>query len=393
MLERIYIKAGGTGAHWTRPPEWPALPAINPGDGKFYGIFAVYPDLVNDLTVKFTTTNNVAVDWGDGTAPSSVPTGTDTTHTYDYASIVGNVLTDRWGYSYKAVTVAMTFDQTTTVDVSRASANVLTAMVPWLDIVIDNANMIDFAISTQRNPYLLERFRVLQHNLSGVIWFGKSNCHALRVMDVDFSGCTNWSTLLQYTGDMRADESGTPFTGYAGDSTTLSNVFNYSAITAIGDITADATCTSARRMFIGCYDLAVVGTVDVRGVPDLSQMFYECRALRKISLITSAATTNLETMFRFCHNLEEVEFSDCSGVTDTTTMFIYTASLRSLIMPGLTVGLDISGNNMSADALNAFFTAAGNANGVQNFNVSNNPGAATCDTSIATAKGYTVTTA
>ena len=45
---------------------------------------------------------------------------------------------------------------------------------------------------------------------------------------------------------------------------------------------------------------------------------------------------------------------------------------------------------MGATALNAMFTSLGTANGSQTITVTGNPGAATCDTSIATNKGFTV---
>jgi hypothetical protein len=48
---------------------------------------------------------------------------------------------------------------------------------------------------------------------------------------------------------------------------------------------------------------------------------------------------------------------------------------------------------MSASAIDALFTSLGTAVGSQTISVKRNPGSATCTTSIATSKGYTVLTA
>jgi hypothetical protein len=54
-------------------------------------------------------------------------------------------------------------------------------------------------------------------------------------------------------------------------------------------------------------------------------------------------------------------------------------------------GSTFQNNLLSASAINALFSGLGNAAG--SLNVSNNPGSATCNPTIATAKGYTVVTA
>ena len=64
--------------------------------------------------------------------------------------------------------------------------------------------------------------------------------------------------------------------------------------------------------------------------------------------------------------------------------------LEEMILPGLQNGFTIEGSNMGATALDAMFTSLGTANGAQTITITGNPGAATCTTSIATDKGFTV---
>lgn len=58
-------------------------------------------------------------------------------------------------------------------------------------------------------------------------------------------------------------------------------------------------------------------------------------------------------------------------------------------MVGLTGGITVGGNLMSATELNNFFTSLGTAVGAPTIIVTGNPGAATCNTAIA--KGFIVT--
>ncbi|MEB3319787.1 MAG: hypothetical protein VKI63_02465, partial [Cyanobium sp.] len=50
---------------WERPADWLPLPAINAGEQKLVGLFAVYPGPGNVLALR--ASGNYTVDWGDGT--------------------------------------------------------------------------------------------------------------------------------------------------------------------------------------------------------------------------------------------------------------------------------------------------------------------------------------
>ena len=53
-------------------------------------------------------------------------------------------------------------------------------------------------------------------------------------------------------------------------------------------------------------------------------------------------------------------------------------------------GFSIANSQLSATSLNDLFTSLGTASGSQTITVTGNPGAPTCNTSIATSKGFTV---
>jgi hypothetical protein len=69
--------------------------------------------------------------------------------------------------------------------------------------------------------------------------------------------------------------------------------------------------------------------------------------------------------------------------------------LKKLILPGFKRGFDIRNSLLSADELDNLFTSLGTASGTTaqtTILISGNPGSSTCDVTIATNKGFTVTT-
>lgn len=376
--------------HWNRNPKWLDLPTISAGDNRMVGLYAVYSHLVNELTVYFATTGNVTVDWGDGTS-SSVPTTTDTTHTYTYASLPGPILQDVGGYSYKMVIVDISFATTSTVIVTRPSTTETSAPSKWLDIAIDNANMTNFSPSETRKAMYLERLLIYDNALAVNMGSGWNYMTALKITNIDFSVATSNNSGLQSLGDIRQpDES--PVNFIMNGATTTAQAAQYSSLSEVGDISVTGS-SSAYRMFINNINLEKVGDINVSGVSTIAGMFQECRSLRKIGTITStSALTTINSTFRLCNKLEDVNITDCSGVTDAGSAFIFTPGIKNVTLTGLTRAIDLSGNDMDATAIDALFTSLGTASGAQTVTVTNNPGASTCTTSIATSKGWTVAT-
>jgi len=81
-----------------------------------------------------------------------------------------------------------------------------------------------------------------------------------------------------------------------------------------------------------------------------------------------------------------------SGLESSVEQIIGGQYLTGLSNAGTAVAFDASGNNMSDTAIDAFFTDLPTASYTATLDFQNNPGSATCDPTIATAKGYTVIT-
>lgn len=158
-----------------------------------------------------------------------------------------------------------------------------------------------------------------------------------------------------------------------------------------------AQATNAAGMLYFWGGLKHVAIKNTSNVTDMGAMFLDCKALEELPVLDTSSVTEMAQMFIGCGALREVEFTDCSNVISADFMLgtsvaeTQAASLERLILPGLTRGFELQNTQMSASALNDFFDSLGTASGSQTINITGAPGAATCDKSIATAKGWTIT--
>jgi Leucine-rich repeat (LRR) protein len=114
--------------------------------------------------------------------------------------------------------------------------------------------------------------------------------------------------------------------------------------------------------------------------------------------LTSLDVTGLSSLTGLNLSNNQLTSFDGTGLSSLADLNLSNNQLTSIDGGGMELsynhygsGSDFQFNNLSATALNSFFSTLGDAAGV--LNVSNNPGSATCDPTIATAKGYTVITA
>jgi len=350
----VEVPAASTG--WVRNPDWLPLPEITATDNRFVGLFLVFEGEYNQTTVQI---NNGAanIDWGDGT--SVVSDGTIQTKIYNYATLTGTVHQYYDGRNYKQVIIDIT--ELTTVNTFAIDRN----------NGINNAGINNYAdisysfnasplISTQRYLLICERFWAYK-NGGGALGQNFSFMTKCRVFNYDFSGNTSAQLAFQRFGDIDV------FPDIVAPSMTLDSAFS----------------TSNIRQF---------GLVETVGNTTLNSTWINNLNLRKLPNVQCNAVTNMTNMINGCPNLVEAHFFNCGNVTTVSVNnFASCRSLERLTLQGLTRGFSIANCNMTATALNDLFNSIGTASGSQTIIVTGNPGAATCDTSIATGKGFAVT--
>ena len=153
--------------------------------------------------------------------------------------------------------------------------------------------------------------------------------------------------------------------------------------------------TTMRYMFRDCSSLTSIPELDTSRVTNMRSMFYNCRALTSVPALDTSRVTDMDDMFDGCRALTSVPALDTSRVTDTDDMFYDCSSLESVTLPGMGNGfdakqtLDMRDTKLNAAAANALMQSLGTPppGGTLQLPAT----AAGADTSIATAKNWTVT--
>ncbi len=387
---RIPITSGGgatcvSGA-WVRNEDWNPMPEVDKTDEQFYGLYLVYENGANRAQCELNFTTSGTYDWGDGTTGSFV-SGTKIEHEYDYATVSGDIYVDEFGRNYKQVMVDISG-----VDVTRFemdfSFTIGIGVPNFGDILCSwpNATEVHFCNSSwpTADMNMLERVRLLDcvsFNWSSH-WYAAAN--KLAVLEAPWEKCTGVNSMLRYGGSALLEVEDMNFSVI----TSLQNLFFLGQVRKVGDVTAPLA-TSAHAAFSNSFTLVSVGDITLPLATSLASMFYFCYSVESIGIIDAPNATNLTNVIHSCYCLKEFEMTDCSAVTVITGLnSCY--SLNKIILPNLTVSVNCQNANMTAEGIDALFTSLGTAAGAQTVTVTGNPGAATCDTSIATAKGWTI---
>lgn len=149
---------------------------------------------------------------------------------------------------------------------------------------------------------------------------------------------------------------------------------------------------SIGSMFTNCVSLKLVPAYSMPNCTNLSGMFAYCGALTTVPVFTTGIVTNVNSMFSNCYALVEVPAFDFSSVAsgNFSNMLTNCANLTSFKATGVKYTISFTGCKLSTDALDEIYTNLGTGSG-QTITVSNNHGNNADNTSIATAKGWTVT--
>lgn len=361
---------------WTRPTEWLAMPTINTGTKKFAGLFAVFNDRHNEANLILVNNGyNATINWGDGT---TFVGGGSQSKIYSYASISSPVLTDELGRTYKHVLITIDFHASETIVdlyISRKCNH-------WLELKIGGSIARIFSF-IERKPICLKILNIVSH-LNIALNANFTGLNLLEQLSFNPTGTISNAAFNQLNKSCR-NLNGDPI-DWTFTQTDVTNGLNGINTDVIGTISLpNATnCTQFLKV-----NGQTVGDISIPVATNLTN-FCNASGLRKVKLISSSSLANLNQAFHESTLLEDLEITDCSGVT-TTNLFSNNNALRRLILTGLTRGVNISNQNHDADSLNALFTSLGTASGTQIITITGNPGAGTCNQSIATAKGYTVT--
>lgn len=194
--------------------------------------------------------------------------------------------------------------------------------------------------------------------------------------------------------------------------TTMNSMFSSCGTLLSVPLFNTVSVTNMSYMFSSCGALKTVLLFDTAKVTDASSMFSNASSLKTVPLFNLAACTNVSTMFSSCGTLRAVpafvmpllismsNFTlgcrgliffptiDASNVTSIDWSFEGT-NFYHVGLVGVKITFSVASNVLSVASLNELFTNLATVTG-KTISIGGNPGAATCNRSIATAKGWTV---
>lgn len=144
-------------------------------------------------------------------------------------------------------------------------------------------------------------------------------------------------------------------------------------------------------MFYNCSVLAEIPQLDTGKGIEFNNMFYMCESLKTIPQLNTGNGVNFRSMFFNCYALTNLPSLDMRNGTGFGSLLSGCKALVEFLPYGIRYSLSVSGSQLDAAALNTLFTNLGTAaDAAQKITITGTPGAASCDRSIATAKGWTV---
>ena len=215
-----------------------------------------------------------------------------------------------------------------------------------------------------------------------------TSCYSLKEAPVlDTSICTTFSSTFSNSGIIVA-----PDYNYLSATTLFACYNNCRSLVYVPDITVSSVCTNLSNLFSNCSSLAKAPNITgASNVTTVSAMLASCTNLVYVPTYDFPAITGtgVDYLFTSCSSLKVISpINIGTAFTSNTNAVINNYALSRMLMP-LKYTFSVANAKMSANALNEMFSILPTVTG-QTVTITGNYGAATCDTSIATAKGWTV---
>lgn len=401
--------AGASSSGWQRPADWLDMPEVNVGDEIVCMLVAVFDNDTNYIAVK--VRNSAYIDLGNGNGNIPLIDNVSTEFQLEYSDYVGTETSA--GYRQALVVITPQSGQSlTSIDIEEVTPSgghdANTAIIETKQAL---PNAARFQLIGTSLPFALESVEYIgpANNLAtfsnqlkdlkrlmnyvhptGLLLNGLyamyQNANALRNPPlIDTSITTDFRLLHADNYNLQIPleydtSSGLNFSGmYNGAGLIEPPVHDLSSATDVSSYLQETLI-----QYIPTYSLNNVTTV--------SNFAYKIPCLLYIAPQSLPVCTNIFGFARDSTLVREITLTNLGLVDNTGYAFSNCDSLSKLILQGLTIGFDIHYSNMGTQALNDLFDSLGTANGAQTITITSNPGALTCDTSIATLKGWTVVT-
>lgn len=381
---------------WVRPTEWLALPDNMDGVEKVSILNAVFD--TDSEFVAFTCLGAYTVDWGDGVV-EDYASNVKAEHKYDYSNVnLDSATVAKFGYKQCIITITpqagnnFTIINLNTFHSSIGTSSSYDLTTGFLDMRINSLNCTTLYLgavaSNNVKHTMLEQCLIgelADTTLDNLFY----DCYALQSVSIkDTSNVTNFSSMHYNNYALRK----VPQYNYI-KATTLQSMFqNCYSIKELPNFNTTTALTNLSSTFQSCSNLKAAPTFDnTSKVTNIGSMFYSCKSLTTSYpyVFGNILAGNFGNVFSYCESLQICpNITTSNNYTSNTNFLTNNFSLKRMLMP-LRFTFSVANAKMSANALNEMFSILPTVTG-QTVTITGNYGASTCDTSIATARGWTV---
>jgi hypothetical protein len=310
-----------------RPTDLLAPPVISSAEQKIALLVFISNDSSNFLA--FTVAGNYTVDWGDGTSPQNVSSGTAAQYSYNFATFdpTNSTLTSD---GFKQAWVIITPQggaNITSVNLQTRHSSMLAANYysqPIHEIYLSAPNLTSLTIGAISDSTVYPRYcRYINFINTGALTSFSNllyRMYSLLLVDVGTTAAvTNMSGMFAFCWsllDVRFS-SNANLSGLLN----LSTMFYDCRSLSVAPLFNTAAVTNMSTMFYQCYSLESVPLYDTRSCTTMSQMFQVCYALKTVPLFNTVRVTDMSSMFTNCHSLVSVPLFNTVAVTQMSSMF------------------------------------------------------------------------
>jgi hypothetical protein len=373
---KLPISTSTSPAQWTKPAEWIDISTV--GDNEINL-------LVSDGTgISFATTvassGTYTIDWGDGTVETGRASGTTYQHQYNYS---GGTYCANLGYWVYKVRIYGATGNITRWQVKRHSFTTRKQYLNILWAVFGTTALTDCSSTFYDTVGLTAVCQKLQACTLPTSWGSVTTTSYM------FNNCSSLSSIVLPTS-------------WGSVSNTSFMFYNCYALSSIVLPTSWGSVSNTQGMFYNCYALSsIVLPTSWGSVTTVLNMFNGCYSLKTITgldyLGHQSLATNGTDLLKDCQYLQGTltvaAFLSKIGIYGTSAYLLQCTGIRltnaNSTFGGTSPQVNVSYTSLDATALNTLFGDLPTLTG-KTITITGCPGAATCDTSIATAKGWTV---
>lgn len=351
--------------NWTRPENWIEIPSYSDDEEVFYGIHFVFDSEHNPLALLCNGTGSgYTVDWGDGNIVDYA-FNVKASYDYDFSTISSEI--DECGRKQVLVKVTPKSGATITlIDMGQRHGNYNYAYTSGF------AEMIFNFSNANQHLYGVVIFRLLEN---------------IEFKRFSFASGSGSYAYFNSTISLRRVVANTvnPLL------TNMSYLFLYDASTNVSIFELDLSNVTIFEGALGrMRSIKDLSHIDLSNATNLYYTLSDLKSCQKLMTIESGVVTNLSGFGTGMDALVEIPRINCASLTTMTPFLNANRQIRKSELYRIKITHSYASQMLSASALNEIFDNLDTVSSGQSITITGNPGASTCDTSIATSKGWTV---